>query len=309
MSKYPTHQVVLIRPVRFGFNPETAASNAFQKPDCANIAPEERQARALREFTAVAETLTEAGLDVLIFDDTSEPHTPDSIFPNNWFSTHPDGTLCLYPMMAENRRRERRAEIITTLQNKFDVRQTVDLSAFENDGKFLEGTGSLVLDHKNRMAYACLSERTNEELLKLWAKKMDFEVLFFSAVDTKGDALYHTNVLMCIGDDFAVVCLDSVKDDGQRKKLRDALTRTGKRIIEISPRQLENFAGNMLLLSNKAGENILIMSQPALDSLNAEQVAALSEHARVISVQIPTIELCGGGSVRCMIAENFLTAK
>jgi hypothetical protein len=308
MSKYPTHQVILIRPVRFGFNPQTAESNAFQNPACKELPPEERQARALREFSAVTETLTEADLDVLIFDDTPEPYTPDSIFPNNWFSTHPDGTLCLYPMLAENRRDERRSEIVATLQNKFDVSQTIDLSAFENDGKFLEGTGSLVLDHKNRMAYACLSERTNEELLKLWAKKMDFEIIFFSASNSEG-AIYHTNVLMCVGDDFAIVCLESAKDIGEREKLRDSLTGTGKKIIEISLRQMDNFAGNMLLLSNKAGKNILIMSQSAHDSLDPEQVEALSEYARLISVKIPTIELCGGGSVRCMIAENFLNPK
>ena len=263
----------------------------------------------MREFSALANALTEAGVDVLIFDDTREPHTPDSIFPNNWFSTHSDGTLCLYPMMAENRRLERRGEIIQTLCEKFDVRRTLDLTGLENEGKFLEGTGSLVLDHKNRIAYACISPRTNEAALKAWAERMNFEVVSFAALDADGEAIYHTNVLMCVGDTFAVVCLESIPDAVEREDVHGRLTQTGKEIVAISLRQMNHFAGNMLLLQNNSNDHLLVISRQAHGSLDQAQIETLSRHARLVAVEIPTIESCGGGSVRCMIAENFLKTR
>lgn len=299
----------MVRPAGFISNPETAGSNAFQTADGTLIDPEVAHEKALQEFDILAATLSESGVHVLIFDDIREPHTPDSIFPNNWFSTHPDGTLCIYPMMAENRRLERRDEIIETLGVKFDVRRTLDLTSLENEGKFLEGTGSLVLDHENRIAYACLSPRTNEDALNIWAEKMNFEVTSFAAFDSNGQAIYHTNVMMCVGDTFAVVCLESVADDSQRKTLRETLERTGKAIVEISPHQMNRFAGNMLLLRNKEGEYLLVLSQQAYGSLEQGQIEALAKYARLVAAEIPTIESCGGGSVRCMIAENFLKTK
>jgi hypothetical protein len=304
----PAHQVILIRPARFGSNPQTAESNAFQQPAATlNLAVIE--AKALREFAALTGALENAGVDILIFDDTCEPHTPDSIFPNNWFSTHPYGTLCLYPMMAENRRPERRADIIAALRERFDVRRIVDLTAAENEGRFLEGTGSLVLDQPNKIAYACLSPRTDAGLLNDWAKQMDFQPVSFSALDATAQAIYHTNVMMCVGDKFAVVCLESVSDNAERAALRTSLEQSGKEIVEISLEQMTSFAGNMLQLSNGSGGSILMMSQQAFDSLRQEQVDALAKYARLIAVDISTIETCGGGSVRCMIAENFLPAK
>ncbi|HEV7643265.1 MAG TPA: arginine deiminase-related protein [Pyrinomonadaceae bacterium] len=313
MTQHPiAHQVILIRPATFGFNPETAGSNKFQKA-AENADPGAIHEKAMREFSVLAETLENAGVDVLIFDDTHEPHTPDSIFPNNWFSTHSDGTLCLYPMMAENRRLERREDIIETLREKFEIREIVDLTSFENEGKFLEGTGSLVLDHKNRIAYACISPRTDEDALKIWAEKMNFDVVGFAAFDaggdSDGDAIYHTNVLMCMGDTFAVVCLESIPDAGERKNVQDKLTLTGKEIVEISLRQMADFAGNMLLLQNDSSDRLLIISRQAHGSLDPAQVETLSRHARLVAAEIPTIESCGGGSVRCMIAENFLKTK
>ncbi len=299
----------MVRPAQFGFNPQTAASNLFQK------APEEREdpgaihKKALREFNALADTLTRLGIDVLIFNDSAAHPTPDSIFPNNWFSTHPGGIVFRYPMMAENRRRERSGTVMTGLGKRFKINRTTDLTMFEREGKFLEGTGSLVLDHKNRTVYACLSPRTNEELVKLWAAKMGFETVSFSAFDAGGEAVYHTNVLMCVGDGFAVVCLKSVKDPGERKSLRDSLAKNGHEIVEISLEQMQKFAGNMLLLRNKKSESFLVISRQALDSLAAAQVETLSGYAVLVPVELSTIETYGGGSARCMIAENFLTAR
>jgi hypothetical protein len=309
MSEYIAHQVILIRPLKFGFNAQTAASNSFQEIPKDGFDPGVTQEKALLEFSALAENLSDLGIDVLIFDDTPAPHTPDSIFPNNWFSTHPDGTLCLYPMQAENRRAERRNEIITTLENGFDVGRVIDLTGFETEGKFLEGTGSLVLDHQNRIAYACLSPRTNKDLLALWTEKTNFSVVSFAAFDFAGQAIYHTNVLMCVGGGFAVVCLESVRDAGERKSLRDSLSGAGLSVVEISLEQMRNFAGNMLQLFTKTGESILLMSLRAFDSLRPLQIETLSKYARLVPVDISTIEHVGGGSVRCMIAENFLKQK
>jgi hypothetical protein len=309
VTEHLAHQVILVRPARFVFNPETAGSNAFQTAGGSSVDPEAVQDKALREFDTLATALIKSGLDVLAFDDTREPHTPDSIFPNNWFSTHPDGTLCLYPMMAENRRLERSEKIIETLHEKFDVRRTLNLTGLEDEGRFLEGTGSLVLDHKNRTAYACVSPRTNEDALKIWAEEMNFEVISFAAFDTFGQAIYHTNVLMCVGDTFAVVCLESILDERDREDVYGRLIQMGKEIVEISLLQMNHFAGNMLLLQNSSNEHLLIISGQAYRSLNAAQKDTLNRHAQVVLADIPTIESCGGGSVRCMIAENFLTAK
>jgi hypothetical protein len=300
---YIANKIIMVRPVRFGYNPQTAQSNAFQVE--VDLTVEEIQAKAVAEFDAMAESLRETGIEVLVFEDTQDPFTPDSVFPNNWFSTHFDGTLCLYPMEAQARRLERSPVIISDLQRNFAVTRVLDFSDYEKTGKFLEGTGSLILDHQNRIAYACLSSRTNEELLANWATAMDFEVVKFHSFDEPGKAVYHTNVMMCLGVDFAVVCRESITDERERENFVNKLRQTGKEIIEISFEQMNSFAGNMLLLQNKKHEKFLLMSQTAFKSLNPNQIEKLETYANIKSFDIDIIEKCGGGSVRCMIAENF----
>ena len=298
-------QILLVRPASFGYNPLTAESNAFQNRDYADADKQKIQESALREFSAMAEQLKNLGIEVLICDDAPEPFTPDAVFPNNWFSAHSDGTFCLYPMMAEPRRLERSADIINDLKKRFAVSRVVDLTDFEREGKFLEGTGSLILDHENRTTYASISPRTDEQVLDFWANAMNFEVVKFDAVDENGQAIYHTNVMMCLGDKFAVICLQSIKDESERQRVIDKLEKSGKLIVEISLRQMNEFAGNMLLLQNASGEKFLVMSKRAFDSLDQTQIETIESHAKLIAFDIPTIENCGGGSVRCMIAEIF----
>jgi len=293
----------MIRPASFGFNPETAESNVFQQK--VDLSDKEIQERVLREFDQMVSELEKLGVQVLVFDDNKEPLTPDAIFPNNWFSTHKDGTVCLYPMEAETRRLERDSEIIEALGEKFTVKRTLDLSHSENQGMFLEGTGSLILDHKSRIAYACLSSRTNPKVLDTWATLMKYKTVEFSALDQNQNAIYHTNVMMCLGDDFAVVCLESIFDKTKRNKVVRSLKETGKEIIEITFDQMNNFAGNMLLLRSQNDEKILVMSKRASNSLNSQQTETLETKAKLATFNIETIENCGGGSARCMIAEIF----
>lgn len=297
------NKILMVRPVSFGYNRQTAESNTFQKE--VDLSAEEIQAKALSEFNLMADKLKELGIQVIIFDDLKEPHTPDSVFPNNWFSTHPDGRLCLYPMEAEVRRFERRSEIIDFFKENYLISQVLDFSKFEDQNKFLEGTGSLVLDHKNNIAYASISSRTNEAVLDKWTKTLGFEATKFHSFDKQNIPIYHTNVMMCLGDNFAVICLESIANDAERNEVTESLQNSGKEIIEISLEQMENFAGNMLLLENKSGEKILVMSKRAFDSLNTEQIQRLTSHAKLASFDIDIIEQCGGGSVRCMIAEIF----
>jgi len=293
----------MIRPVAFGYNPQTAESNAFQKK--LEMNDKEIQRRALAEFDQMAAALNDLGINVIVLEDSNEPHTPDSIFPNNWFSTHPDGSFCLYPMEARARRLERLAIENKEFAKICDKSKTVDLTSFEADGKFLEGTGSLILDHKNRIAYACISSRTNEEVLDVWARTFDFSVVKFGSFDERGTAIYHTNVMMCLGDKFAVVCLESIKNKAERLTVIESLKRTGREIVDISFEQMNNFAGNMLLLKNKNDEKILVMSKRAFESLKYRQIKSLGSDAKLAAFDIETIEDCGGGSVRCMIAEVF----
>lgn len=297
-------KILLVRPAAFGYNPQTAGSNVFQKES--PLSREEIGRRARDEFDRVAAGLRRAGIEVVIFDDPAEPHTPDAVFPNNWFSTHPDGTLCLYPLEAPARRLERNPELIEFLQSKYEVSRVVDLSDYENENRFLEGTGSLVLDHKRRIAYAALSSRTDELVLDRWATELGFGVIKFRSFDRRRRLpVYHTNVLMCLGERFAVVCLESITDEREKAAVTKSLRAGGREIIRISAGQMENFAGNMLLLTNGDGEKKLIMSARARNSLTAEQEQKLSEYAGLVSFDIDLIETCGGGSVRCMIAEIF----
>ena len=298
--------VMMIRPARFESNPLTAASNRFQGRSSSS--PEEQHAIALREFDGLAAVLREAGIEVIVVDDTVEPHTPDAIFPNNWISMHADGRVVLYPMEAENRRTERRHDIIDYLDKhaRRQVTDVVDLSAHEDAGHFLEGTGSMVLDRANRVAYACVSSRTHLDPLGEFAQRMGYDVVAFDAVDSGGVPIYHTNVLMNVGEQLAVICAEAIPRDEQRNAVLARLRETGHDILELSYAQLDAFAGNMLELRNNNGERVLAMSQQAYDSLNQEQRATLAANARIVKAPIDNIESSAGGSVRCMLAEVHL---
>lgn len=302
-NQQTTSTILMIRPVNFVFNEQTAGSNAFQNR---NAEQQRVQDNALQEFDRFVNLLRENGVEVIVIDDTTEPHTPDSIFPNNWVSFHNDGTVFLYPMMAENRRLERREDIITQLEDEFKVKHVIDLSHFEHENKFLEGTGSMVLDRENKIAYACLSPRTDKEVLEAFCKDSGYEPVLFHAVDQNGMDIYHTNVLMCVGSSYAVICLDSIKDEAEKQNVINALQSTQKQTVAISFEQMNHFAGNMLEVLNKSGESLLVMSKSAWDSLNYEQKAILSSFSKPLYSDISTIENNGGGSARCMMAEVHL---
>lgn len=298
--------VLMIRPVRFFSNPLTAASNRFQGKT--SLTADEQQSAALAEFNGLAAALERAGVDVVVVDDTAEPPTPDAVFPNNWISTHADGTVVLYPMEAENRRTERRQDIIDGLaqQHGFHVRRVIDLSPHEERGHYLEGTGSLVLDRVNRLAYACLSSRTHLDVLGDFAQQLDYDVLAFDAVDSNGAAIYHTNVLMNVGETLAVICLQAIRDAAQREAVQKSLIDSGHALVDLSYEQLESFAGNMLELRAKDGGRVLAMSAQAHQSLTDSQRAAIEAVATIVSAPIDRIEASAGGSVRCMLAELHL---
>lgn len=299
--------VFMVQPVAFHANPLTLDSNAFMKEDL-DLSKSEQQASALREFTGLTSALQAAGVEVIVFQDTRAPGTPDSVFPNNWVSFHEDGTVVLYPMMAGNRRTERRMDIIEALstEHRFRVEKIVDLTAHEKDSQFLESTGSLVLDRRNRIAYACLSPRTHIDALGDFAQQLDYDIVSFDAVDLDGQAIYHTNVMMAHGDGFAVACLDAIPDLSQRNAVVRKLGAAGHEIIEISFHQMTQFAGNMLEMENKAGGKVLAMSQRAYDSLEAGQIERLQHYAEIVFSPVNVIEDSAGGSVRCMLAEIFL---
>jgi hypothetical protein len=303
-EKQSASAVLMIRPANFGANPETAASNAFQKSGESGAGP---QARALAEFDALVEALRKAGVVVEVFEDRSEPVTPDAVFPNNWVSFHADGSAWLYPMLALNRRWERRSDILEALKAErgYSLGEINDLSFSELDGRYLEGTGSLVLDRANRIAYAGLSPRTDARLLQDWAERAGYEVVRFHARDTKGRPIYHTNVMLCIGSGFALGCFDCM-DAPDRERVMQRLAETGHELVSISPYQVEAFAGNMLELRGRYGEVLIAMSSRAERALNPAQRAALEKHGRIVASAIETIEDCAGGSVRCMLAEIHL---
>lgn len=295
----------MIRPVNFGFNAETAVNNAFQVPGQDSQAQQKAQA----EFDGFVHTLHNNGVDVTVVNDTPEPHTPDSIFPNNWISFHADGTVCLYPMFAENRRQERKPHVIEKLQERFVIERTYDLSTYEKEGRFLEGTGSMVLDRDLKIAYACLSPRTDKTVLKEWCRNMDYQPIVFDAVDAKGQAIYHTNVVMCVGDRYVVVCLDALPHAAERELVSNTIDQSGKELIAISLEQMNSFAGNMLQVASIQGETLLVMSSQAYHSLTPEQVNRLRSYNRILHAPLQTIETNGGGSARCMMAEVFLERR
>jgi hypothetical protein len=298
--------VLMIRPARFQSNPQTAESNRFQGKT--SVTPAEQHAAALAEFEALARQLEGAGIRVVIADDTPEPHTPDAIFPNNWVSFHAEGTAVLYPMEAPNRRTERRRDIIESLADDhgFLVRNVIDLTHHEKDGHFLEGTGSMVLDRSNRIAYACLSSRTHLDPLGEFAQRLDYEVLAFDTVDQHGAAIYHTNVLMNVGEKIAVVCDEAIPREEQRKAVLESLAATGHDVIRLTLAQLNAFAGNMLELRSSGGRRVTAMSDRAHRALTSEQLAKFSRNGAIVRASIDTIECSAGGSVRCMLAEIHL---
>lgn len=300
----------MVRPVRFAFNEETAGNNAFQQKTENEAAAERIRKQAVQEFDDYRQLLESEGITVTVLTDTPEPFTPDSIFPNNCFSTHletvdgkPLRTLVLYPMYAENRRKERTKlmKVLGTLP--FD--RVIDLTAAEADGKFLEGTGALVLDREHHTAYACLSPRADAELLKEWGKLLGYKIFAFHAADEAGMAVYHTNVVMHVGTRFAVVCLESVQDAGERAALVAQLQAYGKEIVEISMAQMHQFAGNMLEVRGADGGKRLIMSATAKGALTGAQIALLERDVKILSPSLTAIETAGGGSARCMIAELY----
>lgn len=310
MQSQTTSNILMIRPVNFQYNAETATSNHFQDAATLQLSADEIQAKAKEEFDEMVEKLKRAGVNVVVYDALAEPFTPDSVFPNNWISFHHSGKVILYPMEAKTRRAERRMDIIEDLKKKYHVDVLLDFSHFEQENKFLEGTGSLVLDRMNRVAYACLSSRTNEDALAAWAKQMNgYEIVKFKANDNNGNPIYHTNVMMSVGNTFAVVCLDAITDLDERLMLRETLEKYNKIIIEITLEQMNAFAGNMLLVKKTNGHLLLIMSGTAYNSLTKRQLDNLSDFAEIMNVDLEMIERCGGGSARCMMAEIHLPEK
>ena len=296
-------EILMVRPFQFYFNQQTAVNNFFQS----NINIENANELAIAEFDAMVEQLRAHQIKVKVVQDTKDPSTPDSIFPNNWISTHPDGTLCLYPMYAENRRAERKLNVIEFLQANYKIENLLDLTDFEKEGKFLEGTGSMVLDHQNKMAYGCLSERLNKEAFTYWCDKMQFKPISFKAEDNKAQPIYHTNVMMCMGNQFVVICLESIPNKLEKQNVLESFLQTNKEVITISQDQLNHFAGNMLQVFDLFEKPHLIMSKRAYTSLHVAQLKSLEKYNTLIPISIPTIEALGGGSTRCMMAEIYLS--
>lgn len=300
-----TNHILMIRPVDFKFNAQTAVNNKFQQAS----AQGDVQNQALKEFDGFVAMLKSNGVDVTVIDDTLKPETPDSIFPNNWVSFHANGEVILYPMFSENRRPERREDILTTIGTNFTINKVTDLSNYEAQNAFLEGTGSLVLDREHKTAYACKSVRMDEKVLADFCDKTGYTAIVFNAVDSEGFPIYHTNVMMCIGDTFAVICFDSIPNQQEKENVKQGLISTGKEIVKISFDQMNHFAGNMLQVQNKNKESLLVMSEQAYLSLKKEQITTLEKHSKLIYAPLYTIEKNGGGSARCMLAEIHLPVK
>ena len=303
-----TNHIMMIQPVSFRYNEQTAVNNYYQQA-MEGLSPDKAQEKALEEFNTFVGVLRSNGIDVVVIPDTKDPDTPDSIFPNNWVSFHKDGTVGLYPMCAENRRDERREDILETLVDDygFHIKEIKDFTEFEEHDKFLEGTGSMILDRENKLCYAAISFRTDEQAVIQFCDEFGYEPICFTAnQDVNGErlAIYHTNVMMCVADNYVVICLDTIDDLGERQKVIDSLTKTKKEIIEISEAQKQLFAGNMLQVMGD--QPYLVMSKSAHDSLTKNQIETIEKYNPIISSSLDIIEACGGGSARCMMAELFL---
>lgn len=303
-----TDHIMMIRPANFGFNSETAATNAFQSENKI-ISNAEVSSRAIKEFDTFVDLLRTKGIRVTVIQDSLNPVKPDAIFPNNWISFHKNGYIITYPMQAEVRRMERQESIIDQMSEHFDVQAVFPLETFEDYDQFLEGTGSMILDRVHKVVYACLSPRTHDVVLDKFCKLTGYEKVVFDAVDKSGKAIYHTNVMMGLGEDFVIICLETIKKPEHRKAIKESFAKTGKTIIRISDDQMMAFAGNMLQLVNNVGEKYLVMSTTAYESLYPEQIQFIEQHTQILHSDIKTIEIIGGGSVRCMMAEVFLEEK
>lgn len=308
MKQY-TNTILMVEPVDFRFNAETAVNNYFQNET--DESSESIQQKALNEFQAMVSKLREHGVNVITIKDTLEPHTPDSIFPNNWISFHENATIALYPMFAQNRRDERREDDVLDLlgEKGFDTEEVMDYTSAEEDEIYLEGTGSIILDRENGIAYAAISPRTDEELFLEFCEDFEYTPVIFEANQTvNGERMqiYHTNVMMCVADEYAVICLDTIDDKSEKKNVVASLKESGKEIIAITEEQMNQFAGNMLQVGGMGSSKYLVMSQTAYNSLTAEQIQSIEKFNKIITVDINTIETLGGGSARCMMAEVFL---
>ena len=305
-----TNSILMIRPINFGYNEETANDNHYQ---IKNSIIKNSNESAQNEFDNMVKNLKQNGISVHVFQDDENDYTPDSIFPNNWISFHENGDVGLYPMYAKNRRLERRPEVLEFLEEEgFGIENIVDYSGAESENKFLEGTGSMILDRENRVAYCSISNRSNEDLFIEFCEDFEFTPVLFNSFQSVGNdrlPIYHTNVMMCVATDYVIICLDSIDDNKQRKNVSDFINDSGKKLIEISENQVESFAGNMLELVNDKGESVLVMSKSAEDSLNMKQKNTITNYSIIVSCDINTIEVCGGGSARCMMAEIFLPKK
>jgi len=304
-----TNTILMIRPIQFRMNEQTAVNNYYQKV-LENILPKTVNVRAQQEFDTFVKKLRTADIHVIVAQDTSESDTPDSIFPNNWISFHESGDVALYPMFAENRRLERREEILDLIESKgFIINNIIDYTEAEDENLFLEGTGSLLLDRQHRKAYCTLSPRADEDLLIEFCEDFEYTPVIFTAkqtVDGERLAIYHTNVMMCLAEEFSIICLDSIDDKSERKNVVKQLKDDGKEVIAITEEQVTNFAGNMLQVRNGAGKKIMIMSNAAHQSLTIQQIKTIEKHCEILSSSLDIIEACGGGSARCMMAEVFL---
>ena len=306
-----TNNILMIQPVSFRYNEQTAVNNYYQQV-LDNLSDEQTQEKALLEFNNLVELLKNVGVNVIVIEDTKKPDTPDSIFPNNWVSFHADGTVGLYPMCAENRRAERREDIFDTLVDEygFKIKEIKDFSEFEEHDKYLEGTGSMVLDREHKICYAAISIRTDEIAVIQFCEEFGYRPVCFTAnqsVNGERMAIYHTNVMMCVADRFAVICLDTIDDKDERKHVVETLSETGKEIIEITQAQNHRFAGNMLQVMGD--KPYLVMSNSAFSSLTDAQKKTIEKYCPIIYSSLDTIEACGGGSARCMMAEVFLPKK
>lgn len=300
-----TNRIIMVRPANFGYNEETAKNNAFQNADV-GLSSKEIAENAVSEFDAFVKLLQDNHIEVEVIQDSASPIKPDAIFPNNWFTTHADGSIITYPMYATVRRLERNEAFLDELGKRVENSKRYGFEYFEEEDKYLEGTGSMILDRENKMVYACLSPRTNVEILDKFCILKGYKLVFFTAVDASGGEIYHTNVMMALGEKFVVICLDTIRDEDEKKYVKLAFEKTEKEIIEISLEQMNAFSGNMIQLKNSLEERFVIMSLQSKNSLTDIQLEKIARHGKILSPDISTIENTGGGSARCMIAENFL---
>lgn len=308
MSAQITDSILMVRPANFGFNEETAVNNAFQTNDD-SLDQQQISNKAIAEFDHFVSILRQNGINVIVAKDSDLPHKPDAIFPNNWITFHDDASIVTYPMNAPIRRLERSESIINQINTNFRIEKRHQLESFEQDNQFLEGTGSMIIDRPNQIVYACIGPRTDEHLLDKFCQFYDYQPVTFKAVDSNGKDIYHTNVLMALGEEFVIICLDTISDLDERNNVIEILESTEKEIIEITLDQMMSFAGNMLQVKNTDGKTFLVMSEQAFKSLDQEQIDQIEQYTSILSIPLYTIEKYGGGSARCMMAEIFLPKR